>query len=108
MSIAPGTQFGSYEVVESIGAGGMGEVFRAHDAKLKRDVAVKALPQAFVEDVDRLARFQREAEILASLNHPNIAQVYGFEDVGGQTAIVMELVEGPTLADRIKRSRPSP
>jgi len=102
MSLAPGTAFGSYEVVESIGAGGMGEVYRATDTKLKRDVALKVLPQAFVQDADRLSRFQREAEILASLNHPNIAQVFGLETVDGQTAIVMELVEGPTVADRIK------
>lgn len=98
MALVPGTRFGSYELAESIGAGGMGEVYKARDTSLKRDVALKVLPPAFVEDADRLARFQREAEILASLNHPNIAQVYGLEKVDGQTAIVMELVEGPTLA----------
>jgi len=101
MSLAVGTRFGSYEVVEPIGAGGMGEVYRATDTKLKRDVAVKVLPQAFVQDADRLARFQREAEVLASLNHPNIATIYGLEQADGQTVIVMELVNGPTLADRI-------
>ncbi len=103
MSIAPGSRFGSYEVIEAIGAGGMGAVFRAHDTRLKRDVALKALPEAFVADADRLARFQREAELLASLNHPNIAQVYGLEKADGRTAIVMELVAGETLGARIKR-----
>jgi len=96
-----GTRFGAYAVAEPIGAGGMGEVYRATDTELKRDVALKVLPQAFVEDADRLARFRREGEILASLNHSNIAQVYGLERSDGRTAIVMELVEGPTLADRI-------
>jgi serine/threonine protein kinase len=103
MAIDPGTRFGVYEVGEPIGSGGMGEVYRATDTSLKRDVALKVLPAAFVADSDRLARFQREAEILASLNHPNIAQVYGLEKANDQTAIVMELVEGPTLADRIKQ-----
>ncbi|MGD8340883.1 MAG: protein kinase [Gammaproteobacteria bacterium] len=102
MALEPGKRFGSYEIAAAIGSGGMGEVYRAMDTELKRDVALKVLPPAFVEDSDRLARFQREAEILASLNHPNIAQVYGLEKVDGQTAIVMELVEGPTLADRIQ------
>ena len=102
MALDPGTRFGPYEVAEPIGSGGMGEVYRATDTALKRDVALKVLPPAFVEDADRLARFQREAEILALLNHPNIAQVYGLEKADGQTAIAMELVEGPTLADRIK------
>ena len=78
-----------------------GEVYRARDTKLKRDVALKVLPEAFVADPERLARFQREAEVLASLNHPNIAQIYGLEDSGDTTALVLELVEGPTLADRI-------
>jgi serine/threonine-protein kinase len=103
MTISPGTRFGSYEVSESIGAGGMGEVWRARDTSLKRDVALKVLPAAFVADADRLARFRREAEILASLNHPNIATIHGLEQVDGQTVIVMELVEGPTLADRLER-----
>ena len=105
MALAPGTRFGSYEVVEQIGSGGMGEVWGATDTTLKRDVALKVLPQAFVEDADRLARFRREAEILASLNHPNIATIHGLEDVDGQTVIVMELVEGPTLEDRIREGR---
>jgi serine/threonine-protein kinase len=103
MSVSPGSRFGSHEIVAILGAGGMGEVYRARDTNLKREVALKVLPPAFLEDRDRLARFQREAEILASLNHPNIAQVYGLEKADGQTAIVMELVEGPTLADRIQQ-----
>jgi serine/threonine protein kinase len=103
MAISAGSRFGPYALVEPIGAGGMGEVWRATDSNLKRDVAIKVLPAAFVADADRLARFQREAEILASLNHPNIAQVHGLEKADDQTAIVMELVDGPTLADRIKQ-----
>ena len=103
MSVSPGQRFGTYEIAASIGAGGMGEVFRARDTTLKRDVALKLLPKAFVEDQDRVARFKREAEILAALNHPNIAQVYGLEQDEGQTAIVMELVEGPTLAERLRQ-----
>ena len=101
MSLQPGTTLGPYEVIEPIGVGGMGEVYRARDTKLKRDVALKVLPEVFVNDPERLARFQREAEVLASLNHPNIAQIYGLEDSGDTTALVLELVEGPTLADRI-------
>jgi serine/threonine protein kinase len=94
MAVDPGSRFGSYAVGEPIGSGGMGEVYRATDTSLKRDVSLKVLPAAFVAGADRLARFQREAEILASLNHPNIAQVYGLEKSDGQTAIVVELVEG--------------
>ena len=101
MSITTGTRFGSYDVGEVIGAGGMGEVYRATDTKLKRDVAIKVLPAAVASDPDRLARFRREAEVLAALNHPNIAQIYGLEEVDNVTALVMELVEGPTLAERI-------
>jgi serine/threonine-protein kinase len=101
MALNPGARFGPYEIAEKIGAGGMGEVYRAHDTALKRDVAVKVLPESFANDKDRLARFQREAEVLASLNHSNIAQIYGLEKADGNTVIVMELVEGPTLADRI-------
>src|SRR3954466_7855865 len=82
--------------------GGMGEVYRAHDTKLNRNVAVKVLPAAFVNDRERLSRFQREARLLASLNHPNIALIHGLEDSGNTHALVMELVEGPTLADRIR------
>jgi Tol biopolymer transport system component len=101
MALETGTRFGPFEVVEQIGSGGMGEVWRATDTSLKRDVAVKALPESFAADADRVARFQREAEILASLNHPNIATIHGLEKAESQTVIVMELVEGPTLADRI-------
>src|SRR5437867_1448608 len=108
MPIEAGTRLGPHEIIAPLGAGGMGEVYRATDTKLKRQVAIKILPPALAADRDRLARFQREAEVLASLNHPHIAAVYGLEDaaaaVAGQTgikALVMELVEGPTLADRI-------
>jgi Tol biopolymer transport system component len=98
----PGTKLGPYEILSAIGAGGMGEVYRARDPKLGRDVAIKVLPEAFARDAERMARFQREAKVLASLNHPNIATIYGLEDSGSTRALVMELVEGPTLADRIK------
>jgi Tol biopolymer transport system component len=101
MAVAPGTRFGAYEITGELGVGGMGEVYRATDTNLKRDVAIKILPPAFAGDADRVARFQREAEALAALNHPNIAQIYGLERGEGMTAIAMELVEGPTLADRI-------
>jgi eukaryotic-like serine/threonine-protein kinase len=101
MPLPEGTRLGSYEVTSALGAGGMGEVYRARDNRLGRDVAIKVLPQAFATDAERLARFVREARTLASLNHPNIAQIYGLEDTGGLPALVMELVEGPTLADRI-------
>jgi eukaryotic-like serine/threonine-protein kinase len=97
-----GTKLGSYEITGALGAGGMGEVYRAHDSKLGRDVAMKVLPDAFARDAERMARFQREAKVLASLNHPNIATIHGLEDSGGNRALVMELVEGPTLADRIR------
>ena len=101
MTVGPGSRVGPYEVTALIGEGGMGRVWRAHHTALKRDDALKVLPEAFAADPGRLARFQREAQILASLNHPHIAHVYGLEDAGGITALVMELVEGPTLADRI-------
>jgi len=101
MSLAAGTRVGAYEIVSAIGAGGMGEVYRATDTKLKRQVAMKVLPESPAGDPDRLARFQREAEVLASLNHPHIAAIYGLEDSTDVKALVMELVEGPTLADRI-------
>jgi Tol biopolymer transport system component len=103
MTIAAGTKLGPYEIAGAIGAGGMGEVYRARDARLGRDVAVKVLPETFARDAEKLSRFQREAKMLASLNHPNIAAIYGFEDSGSVHALVMELVEGPTLADRIAR-----
>ncbi len=101
MSIGPGTRVGPYEVTALLGEGGMGKVWRAHHTALKRDDALKVLPDAFASDPDRLARFQREAQVLASLNHPNIAHVHGLERTDGVQALVMELVEGPTLADRI-------
>ena len=101
LTLTPGTRLGPYEIVSPIGEGGMGAVYRAHDTKLHRDVAIKVLLPAVANDPERLARFSREAEVLASLNHPNIAQIYGLEDSGGVPALVMELVEGPTLADRI-------
>ncbi len=90
MPLAPGTRLGPYEILASIGAGGMGEVYRARDTTLERDVAIKVLPTALAQDPERLARFKREAKVLASLNHPNIAQIYGVED----RALVMELVAG--------------
>ena len=100
-----GTRLGSYEVLSKLGEGGMGEVYRARDTKLKRDVAIKVLPEAFAKDPERLARFEREAEVLATLNHPNIGAVYGFEESPDANGIVLELVEGPTLADRIEGLR---
>jgi Tol biopolymer transport system component len=103
MTIAAGTKLGSYEITAAIGAGGMGEVYQAHDTKLGRDVAIKVLPEAFAHDAERLARFQREAKMLASLNHPNIATIYGLEQSNGTSYLVMELVAGETLAERIKR-----
>jgi eukaryotic-like serine/threonine-protein kinase len=102
MTIQSGDHLGPYEILSAIGAGGMGEVYRARDSKLGRDVALKVLPEAFARDTERMARFQREAKVLASLNHPNIATIHGLEDSGATHALVMELVEGPTLADRIK------
>ena len=103
MSVEPGTRVGPYEIIAAIGAGGMGEVYRARDTRLKRDVALKILPETFASDPDRLARFQREAEVLASLNHPNIAAIHGLEESDGTRALVMERVDGETLADRTAR-----
>jgi eukaryotic-like serine/threonine-protein kinase len=101
MALASGGRLGSYEVVSAIGSGGMGEVYRARDTKLHRDVALKILPEEFAADPERGARFEREARTLASLNHAHITQIYGVEDSGTTHALVRELVEGPTLADRI-------
>jgi eukaryotic-like serine/threonine-protein kinase len=101
--LTPGSRLGNYEAVALIGVGGMGEVFRARDTRLRRDVALKVLPPQFASDPDRLARFQREAQVLASLNHPNIAAIYGIEEDDHQRALVMELVDGETLAERIAR-----
>ena len=103
MTLSPGTKLGAYVISGAIGAGGMGEVYQAHDTKLGRDVAIKVLPEAFAHDPERLSRFQREAKTLASLNHPNIAHIYGLEENAGSSYLVMELVPGDTLADRIKR-----
>jgi serine/threonine-protein kinase len=103
MALTPGFRLGAYEIVAVLGAGGMGEVYRATDTVLKRQVALKVLPTEVANDPERVARFQREAEVLASLNHPNIAHLYGLERSGGTLALVMELVEGPTLADRIAK-----
>ena len=101
MPLSAGTRLGHYDVTALLGEGGMGQVWQATDTQLNRDVALKILPDAFAADPDRLARFQREAQILASLNHPNIAQIYGIEEAEGTRALVLELVEGPTLADHI-------
>ena len=103
MALSAGRRVGSYEIMSALGAGGMGEVYRARDTKLNRAVALKILPEAFTRDPDRLARFTREAQVLASLNHPHIGAIYGFEDSSETRALVLELVEGDTLADRIAR-----
>ena len=108
MPLTPGTRLGMYEVLAAIGAGGMGEVYRARDTKLNRDVAIKVLPELVRTDAERLARFKREAQTLAALNHPNIAQIYGLEghaSPGSARALVMELVEGDDLSVIIARGR---
>jgi serine/threonine protein kinase len=101
MGLTPGTRLGSFEIAALIGVGGMGEVYRATDTNLKRSVAIKVLPRSVAADPDRLARFHREAEVLAALNHPNVAQIYGLEKSDGAMSLVMELVDGETLADRL-------
>src|SRR6185436_18778547 len=101
MALSPGTRVGVYEVTALIGEGGMGQVYRATDTTLKREVAIKILPPLLAEDLDRLARFQREAETLASLNHPNIAGIYGVEESHGARALVLEFVDGEDLSERI-------
>ena len=103
MALSPGTRLGAYEIVGLIGAGGMGEVYRARDTRLDRHVALKVLPEAFASDPERTARFQREAKVLASLNHPHIAALFGLEEHDGRHLLTMELVGGETLADRIAR-----
>ena len=103
MPLSAGTRLGPYEILSALGAGGMGEVYRARDTKLDRAVAIKILPEAFAADTERIARFQREAKTLASLNHPNIAHIHGLEESSGVRALVMELVEGEDLAQRIAR-----
>ena len=101
MALNTGTRLGGYEILAPIGRGGMGEVYRAKDTKLGRDVAIKVLPDEFAQDKERLNRFEREARLLAQLNHSNIATLYGLEESSGQQFLVMELVEGETLAERI-------
>src|SRR5216110_3671474 len=103
MTLSAGTRLGPYEILSPLGAGGMGEVYRARDTKLNRDVAIKVLPDLFASDAERLARFTREAQTLASLNHPHIAAIYGLEESGGVRALVMELVDGEDLSQRIAR-----
>ncbi|HUR20064.1 MAG TPA: protein kinase, partial [Vicinamibacterales bacterium] len=103
MALAPGTRLGAYEIISPLGAGGMGEVYRATDTRLKRSVAIKVLLPEVAQNSERLARFEREAQILASLNHPSIAAIYGVEQAGATTALILEFIDGPTLADRIAR-----
>ena len=103
MALSPGTRLGPYEILDPLGTGGMGEVYRARDSRLKRDVAIKVVPDLFSTDPERLTRFTKEAEFLASLNHPNIAAVHGLEESSGVRAIVLELVDGDTLAEVIAR-----
>src|SRR5512140_710421 len=103
MSLATGIRLGAYEIVAPLGAGGMGEVYRARDTRLSRDVAIKALPDEFAQDPERLARFEREARLLASLSHPNVAGIHGLELVGGHRYLVLEFVEGEALGSRLSR-----
>jgi eukaryotic-like serine/threonine-protein kinase len=108
MTLAAGTKLGTYEITSHIGSGGMGEVYQAHDSKLGRDVAIKVLPEQFARDPERLARFEREAKMLAALNHPNIADIYGLEQSGETHYLVMELVPGETLRERVAGGRAVP
>src|SRR5690349_12197505 len=101
MPLSAGDKLGPYEILAKIGAGGMGEVYRARDPRLKREVAIKVLPETFTADPARMARFQREAEVLASLDHPNIGAIYGLVEAGGTQALVLSLIDGPTLDERI-------
>jgi len=105
MALEAGARLGSYEILAPLGAGGMGEVYRARDTKLGRDVAIKTLPPGVAGDAERLARFQREAQLLASLNHPHVAAIHGLEEADGQPFLVLELVEGEDLAQRLERGR---
>src|SRR5258708_10394600 len=107
MALSAGTRLGPYEILSALGAGGMGEVYRARDMKLGRDVALKILPDTFTHDAERLARFRREAQVLASLNHPHIGAIYGLDDANGQQFLVLELVDRESFDRRIAR-RPSP
>src|SRR6266446_1670763 len=106
LALTLGTRHGVYEVTAQIGEGGMGQVYRATDTKLKRQVAIKILPPSLAADPDRLARFQREAEVLASLNHPHIAAIYGLEESGGTRFLVLEFVDGESLAQRLQPPAP--
>ena len=106
MSLAAGTQLGSYEILTPLGAGGMGEVYRARDPRLDRAVAIKILPEAFTRDPERLARFEREAKLLASLNHAHIGAIYGLEESEGRRFLVLEFVDGETLAAILRRGAP--
>ena len=99
MTVSTGTKLGPYQILSPLGAGGMGEVYRAKDTRLDRDVAIKVLPELFSRDPERVQRFEREAKLLASLNHPNIAAIYGFEESDGKRLLVMELVDGQTLSE---------
>src|SRR5258708_11448235 len=101
MPLSAGDKLGPYEILAPLGAGGMGEVYRAHDSRLKRDVAIKVLPAELSFDPERMARFEREARLLASLDHTNIGAIYGLEESNGTRALILALIEGPTLADRI-------
>src|SRR5262245_52244153 len=103
MALSAGDRLGGYEILSALGAGGMGEVYRARDPRLNRDVALKILPEGFAHDAGRVARFPREAQVLAALNHPHIAAIYGLEQSDGAQCIVLELVDGGTLSDRIAR-----
>src|SRR5216117_2238589 len=103
MAVIIGARLGAHEITALLGKGGMGEVFRARDTKLNRDVAIKVLPASVVEDKDRAARFRREAKLVASLNHPNIAAIYGLEETNGTVALALELVDGEDLAQRLAR-----
>jgi eukaryotic-like serine/threonine-protein kinase len=104
-SLTAGTRLGPYDILSPLGAGGMGEVYRAKDSKLGREVALKILPPAFTSDPDRLARFRREAQVLAALNHPHIAQIHGLDEAGGTQFLVLELVDGERLDKRISRGK---
>src|SRR4030088_2201372 len=103
MALASGTKLGPYEILSALGAGGMGEVYRARDTKLGREVALKILPDGFTEDPDRLARFRREAQVLAALNHPHIGAIYGLDEANGHQFLVLELIDGESLDKRIAR-----
>src|SRR5436190_9107887 len=103
MPLPAGTRLGHYEILSPLGSGGMGDVYRARDERLHRDVALKVLPERFAIDHDRMARFTREAQLLASLNHPNIAAIYGVEEMAGGSALILELVDGETLAERVAK-----